>query len=62
MDTAPGTGDEATIKVASKKDGKEKSKTGTLRLKRAQPKTPKLGIWNHAAHADGTANLSACVK
>jgi len=46
-------GVDATIKVASKKDSKEKSKRGVLKLKKIQLKATKLGVWTENISADG---------
>ena len=46
------SGEEATIKVASKKEEKEKPK-GTIKLKKPQPKPSKLGVWLYGNSTDG---------
>jgi hypothetical protein len=61
-DGRKGNGDEATIKVASKKESKEKPKlaaTGALKLRRQHPKITKLGTWKDA-QADGTSCSMGC--
>lgn len=52
------TGEEATIKVASKKEGKEKPK-GNIKLKKPKPKTStsKVGVWRESISADGKDGL-----
>lgn len=48
------TGEDATIKVASKKETKKDGKKGILKLKKIQLKAVKLGVWIENTSAEGT--------
>lgn len=50
---APPSDDESTIKVAPKKDNKDKDKLIGLKLKKSLPKIDKPGNWKHGSVADG---------